>query len=87
MAEQSARHPDPKEQPGADWRYRIVSTPGVVGGKPRIDGTRIWVGLILGWLASGETVDWVLEQYPDLTRDDVLACLAYARDLTTEHAA
>jgi len=40
-------------------------------------GHRIWVSLILDLLASGMTVEVVLEQYPQLSRDDILACVAY----------
>ena len=65
----------------ADWRQHIVSTPGVLSGKPRIDGTRIPVALILGYLAAGSTVDEIIGEFPDLTREGIAACLDYARDL------
>lgn len=65
----------------AGWRQRIVSTPEVLSGKPRIDGTRIPVALILGYLASGSSYDEIISEYPDLTREDIAACLDYARDL------
>ena len=68
----------------APWRQHIVSTPEVLSGKPRIDGTRIPVALILGYLAAGKTYDEVIGEFPDLTREDIAACLAYARDLA-EH--
>jgi uncharacterized protein (DUF433 family) len=60
---------------------RIVSTPDVLRGKPRIENTRIPVGLILGYLAAGSTTDEVLAEFPDLTADDIAACLDFARDL------
>jgi uncharacterized protein (DUF433 family) len=63
------------------WRQRIVSTPDVLGGKPRIDGTRIPVALILGYLAAGNTHDEIIKEFPDLTSGDIAACLDYARDL------
>lgn len=63
------------------WRQRIVSTPEVLSGKPRIDGTRIPVALILGYLAAGNTTDEIVKEFPDLTPADVAACLDYARDL------
>jgi uncharacterized protein (DUF433 family) len=63
------------------WRQYIVSTPEVLCGKPRIDGTRIPVALILGYLAAGSTVDEIIGEFPDLTREDIAACLDYARDL------
>lgn len=63
------------------WRQRIVSTPEVLSGKPRIDGTRIPVALVLGYLAAGSTYDEIIKEFPDLTREDIAACLDYARDL------
>lgn len=63
------------------WRQDIVSTPEVLGSKPRIDGTRIPVALILGYLAAGSTPDEIIEEFPDLKREDIAACLDYARDL------
>ena len=68
----------------AIWRQRIVSTPEVLSGKPRIDGTRIPVALILGYLAAGSTYDQVIKEFPDVTRENIAACLDYARDLA-EH--
>ena len=65
----------------APWRQRIVSTPDVLGGKPRIDGTRIPVALVLGYLAAGNTYGEIVSEFPDLTREDIAACLDYARDL------
>ncbi|MDX6446208.1 MAG: hypothetical protein QOH71_3282 [Blastocatellia bacterium] len=69
----------------APWREHIVSTPDVLSGKPRIDGTRIPVALILGYLAAGNTFDQVIDEFPDLTREDIAACLDYARDLADYH--
>lgn len=60
---------------------RIVLDPKVLVGKPVIQGTRLSVELIIGLLADGWNETDVLESYPNLTRDDILACLAYARDL------
>ena len=65
----------------APWRQRIVSTTDVLRGKPRIEGTRIPVALILGYLAAGKTYDEVISEFPDLKREDIAACLDYARDL------
>lgn len=65
----------------AGWRQHIVSTPDVLRGKPRIDGTRIPVALILGYLAAGSTLEDIIGEFPDLTRADIAACLDYARDL------
>lgn len=69
---------NPEEAP---WRRHIVSTPDVLSGKPRIDGTRIPVALILGYLAAGKTYEAVIDEFPDLSREDIAACLDYARDL------
>ena len=65
----------------AGWRQHIVSTPEVLSGKPRIDGTRIPVALILGYLAAGSMADQIIEEFPDLKRQNIVACLDYARDL------
>ena len=51
------------------------------GSKPSVKGTRLSVELILGWLGQGWTVDMLLESYPTLSRDDVLAALAFAADM------
>ena len=64
-----------------DWRQYVVSTPGIIGGKPRINGTRIPVALILGYLATGKAADDIISEFPDLKREDIAACLEYARDL------
>lgn len=65
-----------------DWRDHIVSTPDVLHGKPRIKGHRIPVSLILGYLASGNTIEEIIAEFPDLTKDQIIACLDYARDLS-----
>jgi uncharacterized protein (DUF433 family) len=64
---------------------RISIDPGICFGKPCIRGHRIWVSLVLSWLASGMSVEDVLREYPQLTRDDVLACLAYGAEVSSEH--
>ncbi len=58
---------------------RITGRPDVFGGKPIIRDMRISVELILGLLSQGATPDEILDDYPDLERDDILACTAYAR--------
>jgi uncharacterized protein (DUF433 family) len=63
------------------WRDFIESTPGILAGKPRLKGTRIAVSLVLGYLASGSTVDEIIREYPDLTPEQIRACLDYAREL------
>lgn len=59
---------------------RISQDPEVMVGKPVIKGTRITVELILRALGSGWSIETVLEQYPHLTREDVLAAQAFAAD-------
>jgi len=61
-----------------DWRERIRSDPEVLRGRPVIKGTRISVEFILGWLANGWTFDTITGDYPHITRDDILATLAFA---------
>ena len=58
---------------------RITSKPEIFGGKPIIRGMRISVELVLSLLAQGMTIEAVLADYPALTREDIQACLAYAR--------
>lgn len=57
---------------------RITVNREIFGGKPIIRGMRISVELVLSLLAQGETVDAILADYPDLTKEDIQACLAYA---------
>ena len=58
---------------------RITVNTEIFGGKPIIRGRRFAVEHVLGMLAAGDSVDTILEGYPWLERDDVLACLVYAR--------
>jgi uncharacterized protein (DUF433 family) len=59
---------------------RISVDPAVRFGKPCVRGTRITVGDILGYLAGGMSEDDVLSDFPQLTRDDIRACFAYAAE-------
>lgn len=59
----------------------IEINPEVCNGKPVIKGTRVSVDTVLGYLSAGDSVDDVLEGYPTLTREAVLACIDYARRL------
>ena len=63
---------------------RISIDPKVCFGKPCVKGHRVWVSLILDFLASGMTVKDILEQYPDLEEADVLACIAYGAEMARE---
>jgi uncharacterized protein (DUF433 family) len=64
-----------------DWKEPIISTPDVIRGKPRIKGRRIPVSLILGYYAAGSTAKQIQEEFPDLKKEQIVACLDYARDL------
>lgn len=63
-------------------RYDGVITiePGKRGGRPCIRGMRIAVADVLGWLAAGMSHDEIREDFPELTEEDIRACLAYAAD-------
>ncbi|MGH8622784.1 MAG: DUF433 domain-containing protein [Burkholderiales bacterium] len=63
-----------------DYRNIITIEPGKRGGKPCIRGMRVTVYDVLGYLASGMTVDEILRDFPYLTREDIQACLSYAAD-------
>ena len=65
-----------------NWRDHIVSTPDVLRGKPRIKETRIPVSLILGYLAADNTFEQIIEEFPDIRKEQIIACLDYARDLS-----
>ena len=65
-----------------NWKDHIQSTPAVLRGKPRIKGTRIPVSLVLGYLAAGGSFDDIIQEFPDLSKPQILACLDYARDLS-----
>ena len=63
------------------YQDRIVTTPDILVGKPRIKGTRIAVEHVLQQLAANPDTDELFAAYPDLSLDDVKACLAYAQAL------
>jgi uncharacterized protein (DUF433 family) len=65
---------------------RITVDPKVCHGKPCIRGHRLWVSLILDRLATGESIEELLEDYPGITRDDVLACVAYGSEMSRTEA-
>lgn len=60
---------------------RITVNPQIFGGKPIVRGHRLAVEHVLGMLAAGDTIETLLEGYPWLEREDVQACLVYARRL------
>ena len=64
---------------------RVTINPDICNGKPVVKGTRITVQTVLEFLAAGDTVEDVLEEYPALAREDVQACLDYASRLMANH--
>ena len=57
---------------------RIIANPGILGGKPIVEGTRLSVEQVLGLLANGMTNEEIIADYPDLTEESIRAVLAYA---------
>lgn len=67
-----------------NYRERIVIEPGKRSGKPCVKGTRMTVYDVLSYLASGMSFEEILKDFPKLTKEDILACLAYAADVEKE---
>lgn len=67
-----------RHEAAMDWKERIVLDPAIRSGKPCVRGTRITVYDVLEYLAGGMSEDAILADFPDLTRDDVRACLSFA---------
>ncbi len=63
---------------------RITINPDVCFGKPCIRGHRIWVSLILDFLAAGQSIEEILRDYPDLEEADIRACIAYGAEMARE---
>jgi len=63
---------------------RISINPNICFGKPCIKGTRIWVSLLLDMLSNGDTERDLLEAYPQLTHEDILAAIAYGAEMSRE---
>ncbi|MBE2201133.1 MAG: DUF433 domain-containing protein [Anaerolinea sp.] len=63
---------------------RITIDPNICFGKPTIRGTRIWVSLILDFLANGMAVEEILAEYPHLELNDILAAIAYGAEMSRE---
>jgi len=68
------------------YQHRIEINPGVMLGKPVIRGTRITVDLILRQFTQGLAIEDILRNYPHLTREDVVAAMAYATELVEEES-
>jgi len=64
---------------------RIAINPDICNGRPVVRGTRIAVQTVLEFLAAGDSIEEVLEEYPTLTRADVQACLDYASRVMGNH--
>lgn len=67
-----------------DWKERITLDPEVLLGKPVVKGTRLAVEFIIGLLAQGWSETEILQNYPGLTHEDILACLGYASTILHE---
>lgn len=63
---------------------RITVNPEIFGGKPIVRGRRLAVEHVLGYLTAGESFESILEGFPWLERDDILACIEYARQMVAE---
>jgi len=66
---------------GVGWQDRIEINPKILVGKPVVKGTRMSVEFVVDLLASGWTQQQILDSYPNLTAEDIRACLAYASEL------
>jgi uncharacterized protein (DUF433 family) len=64
---------------------RIIINPDICNGLPTIEGTRITAQTILEFLSAGDSIEDVLDEYPTLKREDVLACLALSSSLMKHH--
>lgn len=69
------------------WSERINIDQNILAGKPVVRGTRLAVEFILALLAAGQSESEILDDYPGLTKEDVLACLSYASYLAHEFRA
>ena len=66
--------------PEMKYQQVITMEPGKRGGRPCVRGMRIAVADVLGWLAAGMSPQEILSDYPELTQEDISACLAFAAD-------
>jgi uncharacterized protein (DUF433 family) len=69
-----------KDKNMTDWRLHIGTEPKIMFGKPVILNTRIPVDLVLEKLAGGDTFDDLLEAYPKISKEDIIACILFAAD-------
>jgi len=73
-------YPSENYPPSMSYQDRITIDPRIRSGKPCIRGTRITVGDVFDYLGGGMTIPEVLDDFPDLTADDIRACFAFAAD-------
>lgn len=66
----------------SNWQNHIESSPHILKGKPHLKGTRIPVSLILGYLSEGKTKKDIVDDFIDLSEEQINACLDYARELS-----
>lgn len=64
-----------------NYREKIFISPDIMLGKPVIKGTRITVELIIKKMSEGMEINDIIQEFPQVTRDDVMACLAYSADV------
>jgi uncharacterized protein (DUF433 family) len=72
--------PAANEAFGMNYQSIITIEPGKRGGRPCIRGMRLAVADVLGWLAAGMTHEQIIDDFPELTEDDIRACLGFAAD-------
>jgi uncharacterized protein (DUF433 family) len=75
----------PNSNPDPKWRERIIVDPSIHHGEPCIRGTRVPVSVIAGSIADGDTVDQIMDAYPQLTAGDVRAALKFAAEAVNNH--
>ena len=68
------------EVKNVDWRKVITINPEQCGGRPCVRGMRIRISDVLDLLAAGLTPDQIIEELPDLTKEDIAACLKYTAE-------
>ena len=64
-----------------NWKNYVIVDPEIHHGEPRIKGTRVPVAMLVGSIADGMTIEEVMKEYPQITREAVQAALAYAADV------
>ncbi|MCW7460410.1 DUF433 domain-containing protein [Leptospira bandrabouensis] len=69
-----------------DYKARLTSSPEVLLGKPVIKNTRIAVDFILDRLGEGMSIEHILEAYPSIEKEDILACISYSSDVISRES-